>query len=136
MKKRESYIEKHIEMVVNLGNYESLRVGSTFGETIEWETPEERQTKLNSITENLKREVAKDVNDVLKSYGLGKKSSVKLDSKTKMPFKEDVSNEAENIDEKEIIKTPKAEKVNCDDVEIKIDDKKSAVADEDEEFNL
>ena len=117
-KKRESYIEKHAELLINLGNWENLRVGTTFGETIEWETAEERQKKLDAITENLKREIAKDVNDYLKSFSLEKRSSTKIENRAKVPFKdEDVKEEPP--------------KKNVDDIEIKIDKDE-----EDTEINL
>jgi uncharacterized protein YccT (UPF0319 family) len=77
-KVRQSYVEKNIEMLVSLGDFENLRVGTKFGETIEWSSVEERQKKLNAITENLKREVAKDVNDVLESFELKRKSKAKI----------------------------------------------------------
>lgn len=78
MAKRTSRIEKSLEILINVGNYESLRVGTTFGEDIEWSTKEERQKKLDAMTESLKKEVAKDVNDVLESFELSKRATTTL----------------------------------------------------------
>ena len=101
MSKRESYIEKRIDILINLGNYESLKVGSTFGETIVWESKEERQKKLDSITENLKKEVAKDVNDVLKSYELRQRSTVLEDKagRVDLDIDETIDEDDEAVDE-------------------------------------
>jgi len=73
--KRESFVEKKIEFLINVDNFESLRVGTTFGETIEWSTSEERQKKLDALTKQLAKEVAKDAKEVLIAYGLKRKSS-------------------------------------------------------------
>lgn len=78
MAKRRSHIEKRLEILINIGNYESLRVGTVFGEDIEWSTKEERQKKLNGITKSLKEEVSKDVNDVLDSFDLRKRATSTL----------------------------------------------------------
>ena len=79
--KRQSYIEKKFEYVINVDNFESLRVGTTFGETIEWSTAEERQKKLDSLTKSLALEVAKDAKEVMIAYGLKRKSSSQYASK-------------------------------------------------------
>jgi len=84
-KVRESRIEKKLEILINLGNFESLKVGSSFSETIEWITLEERQKKLDAITENLKREVAKDINDILESYELKQRSTTEIKVAGKTP---------------------------------------------------
>ena len=99
MSKRESYIEKKIEILINLGNYESLKVGSTFGETIVWENSKERQKKLDSITDNLKQEVAKDVNNVLEAYELEKRSTVLSDKSGRVDFDADL--EADDSEDNE-----------------------------------
>lgn len=69
-KKRESYIEKKCEFNINVGNYESLRVGTVFGEHIEWGSSDERQKKLDALTASLANEVAKSAKEILEAYGL------------------------------------------------------------------
>ena len=81
--KRESYIEKKVEFAINVGNFESLRVGTTFGETIEWSDLEERQKKLDALTKNLAEEVAKDAKEVMSAYGLRRKSTTNVEIKGK-----------------------------------------------------
>lgn len=98
MAKRTSYIEKRLEILINIGNYESLRVGTLFGENIEWSTKEERQKKLNGITKSLKEEVSKDVNDVLDSFDLRKKATSTLQNgRVKNKFFDNIAEE-ENDD--------------------------------------
>ena len=75
MAKRESYAEKSMEMLIKTGDFENIRVGVKIGETISWSTPEERNKKLDAIREDLKRQVAKDVHDILESFDLDKTSA-------------------------------------------------------------
>jgi len=82
--KRKSFVEKKLEFLINVDNYETLRVGTTFGETIEWSTPEERQKKLDAITKSLASEVAKDAQEIMKSYGLKRKSTTQIDRKNRV----------------------------------------------------
>lgn len=79
--KRQSFVEKKLEFLINVGNFESLRVGTTFGETIEWASPEERQKKLDALTKNIAKEVAKDAKEVLLAYGLKRKSTAQVEKK-------------------------------------------------------
>jgi hypothetical protein len=78
MSKRESYIEKTIEFLIPTGNYQNVRVAAKIGETIEWSDAKERRNKIDAIREDLKRQVARDINDVLDSFELQPQSSVKI----------------------------------------------------------
>jgi heterodisulfide reductase subunit B len=100
--KRKSYIEKKLELVVNVGNYESLRVSTTFGENIEWLDAEERQKKLDALTRSLGKEVAKDAKETLMAYGLKRVSTAKHEHsmKTEVEGLDEVP-EAEANDESE-----------------------------------
>ena len=84
--KRQSFIEKKLEFVINVDNFESLRVGTTFGETIEWATPEERQKKLDALTKSLAKEVAKDAQEVMLAYGLKRRCSSQRNNPTRTEF--------------------------------------------------
>lgn len=97
-KPRQSYVEKKLEFLINVDNFESLKVGTTFGETIEWSSPEERQNKLNSLSSSLASEVAKDAKEILKFYGLKRKSNHVLDAKNKKEF-DDINEILEEDDE-------------------------------------
>ena len=72
---RESGIEKKIEIVMNLGNYESLRIGASFSETITWSSVEERKTKSDKITDLLISEIKKDIAKVNKDLCLKERAS-------------------------------------------------------------
>jgi len=107
--KRQSFVEKKVEFVINVGNFESLRVGTTFGETIEWASPEERQKKLDALTKNLANEVAKDAKEVLTSYGLKRKVTAQ--------YKKE-SGEVNDLD----YKTEESGELVIDDVSVEEDD--------------
>jgi len=100
--KRQSFVEKKLEFLINVGDFESLRVGSTFGETIDWSTPEERQKKLDALTKNLAKEVAKDAQEVMLAYGLKRKSSAmpKTAGRTEVSGLDDIA-EAEEADDED-----------------------------------
>jgi len=68
---RDSGIKKKIELVLNLGNYESLRVQAEFSETVTWDTPEERKEKSKKITELLIKEIRQDVEKISKDLCIG-----------------------------------------------------------------
>lgn len=104
--KRQSYIEKKVEFVINVDNFESLRVGTTFGETIEWASPEERQKKLDALTKSIAQEVAKDAKEIMLSYGLKRKSSSQVEKKNKVNFSalDDISDDKEDGEKDEDIK--------------------------------
>ena len=68
--KRESYIEKSIAMLIKTGDFENIRIGAKIGETIDWSSPKERAKKVDAIREDLKRQIAKDVHDILESFEL------------------------------------------------------------------
>jgi len=103
--KRQSYIEKKLEFVINVGNYESLRVGTSFGETIEWSSPEERQKKLDAMTKSIAKEVSKDAQEIMIGYGLKRVCSSNANSNSnsnvKKEFNElnDINDSADSEDE-------------------------------------
>jgi len=117
--KRQSFVEKKLEFLINVDNFESLRVGTTFGETIEWSSSEERQKKLDALTKSLAKEVAKDAKEVLIAYGLKRKSSSQYNNKkTKLDDLDDVVGEDDKVNDTEELVD---DKVN--DTEELVDDK-------------
>jgi len=98
MSKRESYVEKSIALLVQTAQYENLRVECKIGETISWESAKERRQKIDAIREDLKKQVAKDINDVINSFQLKTQSNIQI----KTPHKEDIDLEGlEDIEEDE-----------------------------------
>ena len=83
---KSTFVSKKIELLVNIGEFESLRVGSEIGETIEWKDEKDKIKKMEQLSELLKQEVARDVNDVLSSFELKRKSGVKIENRDKRPL--------------------------------------------------
>ena len=100
-KKRQSYIEKKLEFLINVGNFESIRVGTVFGETIEWASVEERQKKLNSLTKSIAKEVANDAKEVLLAYGLQRNATSSIERKNRTDIEDLGMVEVDEEDNKE-----------------------------------
>lgn len=87
--KRSSFIEKRIEVKANVGDYSTVTVSVGFGETVEWETSEERRKKLRAINKELTMELYKDLDSFLKANKLRKRATIMTDAPLKSIWNEE-----------------------------------------------
>ena len=84
MNKNKSYVEKSMEMTINLGNFESLKVRSLIGEDIEWETYEEKEEKQNDLHNKLVKDLREDALKAINMYNLSDRTDAFVQNNMKI----------------------------------------------------
>ena len=84
---RKSYIEKSLEVKINIGNFSTVGASVGFGEEIEWSSKEDRAKKLEAISQQLRKELKKDVSNFLADNNLSGRTDIMVDSKIKKSYK-------------------------------------------------
>lgn len=95
---RVSKVTKTFEIIVNIGNFENIKVGTTTVEDISWDNIKERNEKAKNLSEKLFREVARDVSRVLKIINREKMTNIRF----KFDENETKINKEQNIEDDNI----------------------------------
>lgn len=73
--KRTSKITKSIKRLYNVAQYESLEIAVNYEDVIEWETPQERQTKSANISKLLLKDFEDTRNQVFVELNVSEKKA-------------------------------------------------------------